>query len=74
MVAQAQKLTLSSRAFYNSVFPKFAHYITSYFGYDMVLPMNSGAEAVESALKVCRKWGYEKVPVFPSLTCTERNS
>ncbi|KAI9009675.1 ornithine aminotransferase [Gaertneriomyces semiglobifer] len=57
---QAQKLTLSSRAFYNDVFGKFAKYITEYFGYDMVLPMNTGAEGVETALKLARKWGYTK--------------
>jgi ornithine--oxo-acid transaminase len=60
MIYQAQKCTLSSRAFYNSVFPRFAKYITEFFGYEMVLPMNSGAEAVETALKMARKWGYEK--------------
>ncbi|KAB2601472.1 ornithine aminotransferase [Pyrus ussuriensis x Pyrus communis] len=57
---QAERLTLSSRAFYNDRFPRFAKYLTSMFGYDMVLPMNTGAEAVETALKVARKWGHEK--------------
>ncbi|XP_021763857.1 ornithine aminotransferase, mitochondrial-like isoform X2 [Chenopodium quinoa] len=57
---QAEKLTLSSRAFYNDRFPVFAEMITSMFGYDMVLPMNTGAEGVETALKLARKWGYEK--------------
>ncbi|KAJ0960124.1 hypothetical protein J5N97_000097 [Dioscorea zingiberensis] len=51
-------LTLSSRAFYNDRFPVFAEYLTSMFDYDMVLPMNTGAEAVETALKLSRKWGY----------------
>ncbi|TPX59190.1 ornithine aminotransferase [Spizellomyces sp. 'palustris'] len=60
LVEQAQKLTLSSRAFYNDVFGRFAKYITEYFGYDMVLPMNTGAEGVETALKLARKWGYLK--------------
>jgi len=60
LTIQAQKCTLSSRAFFNSVFPKFAKYATEYFGYDMILPMNAGAEAVETALKLARKWGYEK--------------
>ncbi|TBU42706.1 ornithine-oxo-acid aminotransferase [Dichomitus squalens] len=60
LVEQAQKLTLSSRAFYNSVFGRFAHKITDMFGYDMVLPMNTGAEAVETALKLARKWAYQK--------------
>ncbi len=57
-VTQAQQLTLTSRAFHNSSLGEFAKYITSYFGYDKVLPMNSGAEAVETALKLARKWGY----------------
>ncbi|CAO3642251.1 unnamed protein product [Cunninghamella blakesleeana] len=56
---QAQKLTLSSRAFYNDVFGQYAKYVTEYFGYDMVLPMNTGAEAVETAIKLARRWGYE---------------
>ncbi|KAG9308710.1 pyridoxal phosphate-dependent transferase [Chiua virens] len=59
LVEQAQKLTLSSRAFYNSVFPRFAKQMKDMFGYDRVLPMNTGAEAVETALKVARKWAYE---------------
>jgi len=58
LVEQAQKLTLSSRAFYNSVFPRFAKQMKETFGYDRVLPMNTGAEAVETALKVARKWAY----------------
>ncbi|KAE9594463.1 hypothetical protein Lal_00001115 [Lupinus albus] len=57
---QAEKLTLSSRAFYNDRFPPFAEHLTHMFGYDMVLPMNTGAEGVETALKLARKWGYEK--------------
>ena len=60
MVEQSQKLTLSSRAFYNSVFGQYAEKLTSMFGYDMVLPMNTGAEAVETSLKLARKWGYQK--------------
>ncbi|TFK36056.1 ornithine-oxo-acid aminotransferase [Crucibulum laeve] len=60
LVEQAQKLTLSSRAFYNSVFGRFAQQITEMFGYDMVLPMNTGAEAVETAVKLARKWAYMK--------------
>ncbi len=56
---QAQKLTLTSRAFYNNVLGEFEEYITKYFGYDKVLPMNSGAEADETALKLCRRWGYD---------------
>ena len=60
LTEQASKLHLSSRAFYNDVFGQFAKYITEYFGYDMVLPMNTGAEAVETAVKLARKWGYIK--------------
>jgi ornithine--oxo-acid transaminase len=57
---QAQKLTLTSRAFYNTVLGEYEEYITKYFKYDKVLPMNSGAEADETAIKLCRKWGYLK--------------
>jgi ornithine--oxo-acid transaminase len=57
---QAKKLTLTSRAFYNDCLGKFEKYITEMLGYDKVLPMNSGAEGVETALKLCRKWAYEK--------------
>ncbi len=57
---QAKILTLTSRAFYNSVLGEFEEYITKYFKYDKVLPMNSGAEADETALKLCRKWAYKK--------------
>jgi ornithine--oxo-acid transaminase len=60
LVEQAQKLTLTSRAFYNDVLGEYEKYVTSYFGFDKVLPMNTGAEAVETAIKLCRKWGYEK--------------
>ena len=59
MVDQAQKLTLTSRAFYNDQLGNYEEYVTKYFGFDKVLPMNTGAEAVETALKVCRKWAYE---------------
>lgn len=59
LVDQAQTLTLSSRAFYNDVFPKFAKFVTEFFKFDMVLPMNTGAEAVETAVKIARKWGYK---------------
>ncbi len=57
---QAPRLTLTSRAFYNSVLGEYEEYITKYFKYDKVLPMNSGAEADETALKLCRKWAYKK--------------
>ncbi|MFW0738772.1 ornithine--oxo-acid transaminase [Flavobacterium sp.] len=59
MVDQAQKLTLTSRAFYNDKLGNYEEFVTKYFGFDKVLPMNTGAEAVETALKVCRKWAYE---------------
>ncbi len=59
LTEQAQHLTLSSRAFYNDVFPRFAERVTRMFGYEMVLPMNTGAEAVETAVKIARKWGYK---------------
>ncbi|KAF3031483.1 ornithine aminotransferase [Didymella keratinophila] len=59
LTEQASRLTLSSRAFYNDVFPRFAEYATKLFGFDMILPMNTGAEAVETAVKIARKWGYK---------------
>lgn len=60
MIGQAQTLTLTSRAFYNDKLGQYEKLITSYFGFDKVLPMNTGAEAVETAIKLCRKWAYEK--------------
>jgi len=60
LTTQAGQLTLTSRAFYNSVLGEFDEYMTGTFGYDKVLPMNSGAEGDETALKLCRKWAYEK--------------
>lgn len=60
LVEQAGRLTLSSRAFFNDKFPIFAEHLTRMFGYDMMLPMNTGAEGVETALKLVRKWGYQK--------------
>ena len=60
MKEQAQKLALTSRAFYNSVLGEYEEYITKYFGYDKILPMNTGAEADETAIKLCRKWAYKK--------------
>ena len=56
---QASKLTLTSRAFYNDVLGQYEKYITEYFGYDRVLPMNTGVEGGETAVKLCRKWAYE---------------
>ncbi len=58
-IEQAQKLTLTSRAFHNDAFAEFAEFITKFFGYDKVLPMNTGVEAVETAIKLARRWGYE---------------
>ena len=59
-IEQAQKLTLTSRAFYNDCLGEYERFITKYFGYDKVLPMNTGAEGVETALKLARRWGYDK--------------
>jgi len=59
LVSQAQKLTLTSRAFHNDQLAEYAQYITTYFGYDKVLPMNTGVEAVETAIKLARRWGYD---------------
>ena len=58
LTEQAQILTLTSRAFYNNLLGEYEQFITAYFGYDKVLPMNTGVEAVETALKLSRKWGY----------------
>jgi ornithine--oxo-acid transaminase len=58
-IEQAQKLTLTSRAFHSEILGEYAKFITSYFGYDKVLPMNTGVEAVETAIKLCRRWAYE---------------
>src|SRR6056297_3373986 len=60
MSKQAEQLTLTSRAFYNSKLGPYEKYLSQYFNFDKVLPMNSGAEGVETAIKICRKWGYEK--------------
>ena len=60
LIEQAKILTLTSRAFYNDVLGEYEEFITKYFGYDKVLPMNTGAEADETALKLCRKWAYSK--------------
>lgn len=59
MISQAQTLTLTSRAFYNDQLGPYEKYLSEYFGFDKVLPMNTGAEAVETAIKLCRKWAYE---------------
>lgn len=60
MVEQSKRLTLTSRAFYNDKLGEYEKFATEYFGFDKLLPMNTGAEAVETALKLCRKWAYEK--------------
>ena len=60
LIQQAQKLALTSRAFYNDKLGTYEEFITHFFGFEKVLPMTSGAEAVETAIKICRKWGYEK--------------
>ncbi|NJC25553.1 ornithine--oxo-acid transaminase [Neolewinella antarctica] len=60
MVEQSRKLTLTSRAFHNDQLGVYEKYVTEYFAFDKVLPMNTGAEGVETAIKICRKWGYEK--------------
>ena len=62
---QSDVLTLTSRAFYNDTLGDYEKYITNYFGFDKVLPMNTGAEAVETALKLCRKWAYQKKGLTP---------
>ncbi len=75
MVDQAKKLTLTSRAFYSSNLGNYERFITEYFGYDKVLPMNTGAEAVETAIKIARKWAYDvkgvKTDQARILTCSE---
>lgn len=58
LIDQASRLTLTSRAFYNDVLGEYEQFITDYFGYDRVLPMNTGVEACETAVKLCRKWAY----------------
>lgn len=60
LLEQANNLTLTSRAFHNDILGVFEKYITGYFGFDKVLPMNTGVEAVETAIKIARKWGYEE--------------
>ena len=58
LIEQSQKLTLTSRAFYNDQLGPYEEYITKFFGYDRVLPMNTGVEGGETAIKLCRRWGY----------------
>jgi ornithine--oxo-acid transaminase len=76
LITQASKLTLTSRAFYNNLLGEYEQFITQFFGYDKVLPMNTGVEAVETAIKLCRKWAYEvkKVPGNSArIICCEGN-
>jgi len=67
MTEQAQTLTLVSRAFYSDTLGVYEKYITEFFGYDKVLPMNTGAEGEETALKLCRRWAYDKKGVAPDM-------
>lgn len=60
MTKQASTLALTSRAFYNNILGKYEKFATEFFGFDKLLPMNTGAEAVETAIKIARKWAYEK--------------
>jgi ornithine--oxo-acid transaminase len=75
LIEQVQKLTLTSRAFHSDLLGEYAEYITRYFGYEKVLPMNTGVEAVETALKLARKWGYVKKGISENqaiiLVCSE---
>lgn len=75
LMEQAQTLALTSRAFYNNMLGEYEQYITQLFGHDKVLPMNSGAEAVETAIKLCRKWAYEVKGIGANrakiITCSE---
>lgn len=76
LIEQAKKLTLTSRAFYNSTLGDYEKFITEYFGYDKVLPMNTGAEAVETALKLARRWGVVKKGIpndDVKIICCENN-
>lgn len=76
LVQQSSKLTLTSRAFHNNLLGEYEYFITNYFGYDKVLPMNTGVEAVETAIKLCRKWAYEvkRVPGNSArIVCCEGN-
>lgn len=67
MVEQAKTLTLTSRAFYSDTLGTYEKYITEFFGYEKVLPMNTGAEADETALKLCRRWAYDKKGIAPNM-------
>ncbi len=76
LIDQAEIMTLTSRAFYNDCLGEFEKYVTEYFGYDKVLPMNTGAEGVETAVKLCRKWAYTKKGITENqakVICCEGN-
>lgn len=66
LITQAQKLTLTSRAFHNNILGEYTQFICEYFGYDKVLPMNTGVEGGETAIKLCRKWAYEVKKIEPN--------
>ena len=66
MQEQASRLTLTSRAFHNDMLGIYEKYMNEYFGYDKILPINTGVEAVETAIKLCRKWGYMKKGITPN--------
>ncbi|KAH3675137.1 hypothetical protein WICMUC_002793 [Wickerhamomyces mucosus] len=76
LTEQARTLTLSSRAFSSDIFGKYAEYVTKFFNYEMVLPMNTGAEAVETGLKLARRWGYVKknIPVDEAIILSASNN
>ena len=76
LVDQAYTLTLTSRAFYNDALGPYEKYVTEYFGYQKVLPMNTGAEGDETAIKLCRKWAYKKKGIPQNeakIICCENN-
>lgn len=66
LTTQAARLTLTSRAFYNNALGEYEQFATEFFGFDRLLPMNTGAEGVETAIKLCRKWAYEKKGIEPN--------
>ena len=72
---QAERLTLVSRAFHADILGEYMEFTCKFFGYDKLLPMNTGAEAVETALKLCRRWGYRRKGVAPErakiVVCSE---
>ena len=75
LMEQAEKLTLVSRAFHADILGEYMEFTCKFFGYDKLLPMNTGAEAVETALKLCRRWGYRRKGVAPErakiVVCSE---